>query len=277
MCQYERQLSRILVAMLVSSSALEITAILSEYCREKKIGTQVYSFDSCGSTNTEALNLAKNGAPHGTVVSSLSQQFGRGRRGKSWESEIGNVAFSLILRPNIAVSQAYRFTFIAALCVVRALEKFGLNASIKWPNDVLLYNKEGQKRKVCGILVESSSSSTMLNSLIIGIGINVASSPQGDNFPIAPGHLQQWADVSSLDLIKALIDELDRLVDMAQSDEQFAILLAAYRRQCVSINESIKFNAHSIEVQGKAVDVLFDGALLVELSNGQTKKIYSVA
>jgi BirA family transcriptional regulator, biotin operon repressor / biotin---[acetyl-CoA-carboxylase] ligase len=127
-------------------------------------------FDSIGSTNNEALAWGTNGAKDLSLVIADEQTAGRGRLDRKWFTHKGTaLAFSLILRPT-AGEKPYltRIVGLAALAVTDSLRTRGLISQIKWPNDVLL-----QGRKVAGILVESVWSGEEVDSLVIGIGMNV--------------------------------------------------------------------------------------------------------
>ena len=104
------------------------------------------------STQERARELARAGAPHGTLVVAGVQTGGRGRLGRHWGSPEGGLWMSLVLRPGFEAGLASRITQTAAVGVARALWEIGVEASIKWPNDLLANGK-----KICGILAESSA------------------------------------------------------------------------------------------------------------------------
>lgn len=140
--------------------------------------------DEIDSTNEEARRLATGGAAHGTVVWARRQTAGRGRRGRSWVSEPGNLFVSFLLRPSKPAAEAAQISFLAALAVGEALDRFrptGSTLAYKWPNDVLL-----DGAKVSGILLESAGGGpTGLAWLIVGIGINLAHHPDDVERPAA--------------------------------------------------------------------------------------------
>lgn len=135
-------------------------------------------FDTIGSTNDEALAWATEGARDFSLVIADEQTTGRGRAGRRWVTPGGTaLAFSLILHPDLppASSPTGRgeisptlFTGLAALALVDALQKRGLKPQIKWPNDVLL-----NRKKVAGILVESVWTGDALDTVVLGMGVNV--------------------------------------------------------------------------------------------------------
>ena len=115
--------------------------------------------------------------PEFTVILAKTQQSGRGRRGKVWVSDEGNLYFSIYLRPNCLLSQATQINFVASLALVDLLEEYHLKPKLKWPNDVLV-----QGQKVSGILMESDAdSSAHVKWILLGVGLNVFHAP--DNLP----------------------------------------------------------------------------------------------
>lgn len=125
-------------------------------------------FDSVGSTNDIAIKMARDGAPEGTVIVADQQTSGRGRRGRVWLNEPGmSVQESIILRPPVGVSELPQVGFVAAVGCADFLAEQGLEARLKWPNDVLVGNK-----KIAGILVEIALSDKV-SAAVVGIGVNV--------------------------------------------------------------------------------------------------------
>lgn len=133
-------------------------------------------YPTLGSTNDLALKLARKGAPDWTLVVADTQTAGRGRADRTWETKLGGLAFSLVLRPSPQeVTYLTRFSALAGLALVHALAGLGLQAQVKWPNDVLLVGK-----KVAGVLVESEWKGGILTGLILGMGVNVTRSSVPD-------------------------------------------------------------------------------------------------
>ena len=127
------------------------------------------------STNSEARRLAEKGEPGPLWISTGRQTAGRGRRGRAWDAAPGNLAATLLIRPGASQAVLGQLSFVAALAAAETASHFARSASIlvKWPNDVLAEGK-----KLAGILLEGGS-----DWLAIGIGINLASFPEGTEFP----------------------------------------------------------------------------------------------
>ncbi|MBD0358982.1 MAG: biotin--[acetyl-CoA-carboxylase] ligase, partial [Rubrobacter sp.] len=125
---------------------------------ESPLAVGVDFHEEIDSTQRRARELARGGAPHGTLVISKVQTGGRGRRGRRWGSPPGGIWMSLVLRPEVPVRFASRITQTAAVGVAKALWDFGVEARIKWPNDLLVLKLgEPEGRKICGILAEFSA------------------------------------------------------------------------------------------------------------------------
>lgn len=135
---------------------------------------RILTYDSLGSTNTEALEMARKGADEGLCIIAREQTAGRGRHGRTWVSERdAGLAFSIILRPALPPESLPLITLMAGVAVHKTLTDLGLSPDIKWVNDVLV----GEK-KISGILAETTMTDTGL-AVVLGIGINI----RRTNFP----------------------------------------------------------------------------------------------
>jgi BirA family biotin operon repressor/biotin-[acetyl-CoA-carboxylase] ligase len=131
------------------------------------------ALQSVGSTNDEAARLAEAGAREGTVVWAREQTGGRGRRGRTWASPVGNLYSSTILRPDCPAARAAELGFVAALAVADMVPA-SRQVRVKWPNDVMV-----DGGKVAGILPESSiGADGKAEHVVLGIGVNVSFAPE---------------------------------------------------------------------------------------------------
>jgi BirA family biotin operon repressor/biotin-[acetyl-CoA-carboxylase] ligase len=130
-----------------------------------------------GSTNDDARDLAIAGAPEGTVVLAREQTTGRGRMGREWCSPDGGVYASVVLRPEVELPDAVVLPLVFGLGVAQALDRFGVSALLKWPNDLLA--PDG--RKLAGVLLEGLSEGWRVAWVVAGVGVNVSASPVGAN------------------------------------------------------------------------------------------------
>jgi BirA family biotin operon repressor/biotin-[acetyl-CoA-carboxylase] ligase len=138
-------------------------------------GVGLVRLDEIDSTNAQARRLAQAGETGPLWILAGRQTAGKGRRGRSWDMEAGNLAATLLLRPEAPPAQAAQLSFAAALAVADLAAAFAPHAAItvKWPNDVL-----ADGRKLAGILLEAER-----DCLAIGIGVNLAGHPEATEFP----------------------------------------------------------------------------------------------
>ena len=131
--------------------------------------------DVTGSTNDDLLEAGKQGAPHGTGLAARAQTAGRGRRGHKWDSTVGNLLLSIVLRPCVNPAKFSGLAAVSGLAVLEALDKQGLANEIrlKWPNDLV-----ARGRKLGGILVEAARDNEGKPFAVCGIGVNVNYTPQ---------------------------------------------------------------------------------------------------
>lgn len=132
------------------------------------------TYDIIDSTNTEALKQARQGADEGLCIVARQQTAGRGRHGRTWVSgKDAGLYFSIVLRPKIDTKFLPLITLMSGIAVHDTLAELGIDADIKWVNDLLVNEK-----KICGILAETTETNKG-QAVIVGIGINLRSS----NFP----------------------------------------------------------------------------------------------
>jgi BirA family biotin operon repressor/biotin-[acetyl-CoA-carboxylase] ligase len=166
-------------------------------------------FESTGSSNDQALAWAASGAPDFSLVVADEQTNGRGRLGRAWFTPRGTaLAFSLVLRPT-SEERAFagRFSGLGALALAQTLAELGVDAEIKWPNDVLI-----RRKKVAGVLVETVWMGDEIDSLVLGMGVNIIpdSLPPTDvlNFPATCLCAEGLPDLQRFDLLKRLLRQL---------------------------------------------------------------------
>ena len=209
--------------------------------------------DGLPSTNDRARELAADSATE-TVVVAGEQTGGRGRLDREWQSPPGGVYASLLCRPDRPPAHAPIFTLAAAVAVTRACREAGVDAVIKWPNDVLLGRDE---RKLAGILTEMEGEADRVSWLIVGVGANV---------DVAAADLP--AGATSLRVEGS--DRADRRRVCQRVIEEFHALrtdpeavLPAWREYAATVGRRVRVETPGGEVVGEAVDVRFPGSLVV--------------
>ncbi|OIK17104.1 biotin--[acetyl-CoA-carboxylase] ligase [Bacillus sp. MUM 116] len=239
------------------------------------IGKNIHYEESVESTQKIAHRLAHEDVLEGTAVITEEQRSGRGRMDRKWHSpKFTGIWMSLILRPNIPLIKAPQLTLLTAVAVVQAIEEVtGLNPEIKWPNDILLNGK-----KVTGILTELQAEADRINSVIIGIGINV--NQKKDDFP---PELQETASslliekgepILRAELIRSIFMYMEKWYDL-YLEKGFSPIKLLWESYAISIGKNLKARTLTDVIEGKALGITDDGVLLLEDEKGVTRHIYS--
>ena len=200
-----------------------------------------------GSTNSEAMSAAAEGAPEGTVFLAEEQLAGRGRGAHAWHSARSTGIYcSVILRPVMPPSDALIFSLAAGLAVRSAVAEIApqLLADLKWPNDLLLRGK-----KFCGILTEMNAEATRVRYLVVGIGINVnqAKFPPDLREIATSLKIETGTEWSRVELCAALLKSLDREYRLLTQDVNAR---AALLRRFEEASSSVRGKKVSVEENG---------------------------
>ena len=227
------------------------------------VGRRLLYFPQLSSTMDEAARLAREGADEGCVVVAEVQTAGRGRQGRSWVSEPGNLLASVLLRPEM--SQLAFIPIIGGIAIARAVRKTtGLDPRIKWPNDLMVHG-----RKVAGILAESAIAGDSVCYAVLGIGVNVNLDPaQSEGLAVLATSLNAAAgyEVPREDLLRQLLQDLDALclqVKRGQSP------IPEWRGLLETIGQRVDAAWGSDSFSGVAEGIDDTGALLLRQDDGQ--------
>lgn len=215
--------------------------------------------ESVESTNDELRSLAQAGTAEGLVLLAEHQTAGRGRRGAAWFSPTGeSLAFSILLRPEEPKSLWPRLALATGLAVAEAIETCGLQAGIKWPNDVWI----GQ-RKTAGILVEAGT-----DFVVIGIGLNVNSTELPPEVAeIATSLRMESSQIfSRADLLATIIRKF--AVRRTQIDRDFGELISAIRQHCVLTGKKVTLTTAHGRRTGTVEGIANGGELLLRTDAG---------
>ena len=191
---------------------LLLPEILRPLLRGTIFDEHVHHFYKIGSTNTSAMAAAADGAPEGSVFLAEEQTAGRGRGANSWQSpQSTGIYCSVILRPALPPSEVLVLSLAAGLAVQSAIQQVDsrVTADLKWPNDVLIVNKNDSK-KVSGILTEMNAEPTRVRYIVVGVGINVNQASFPKELPATSLRLTTGSEWSRVDLAAALLKSLHR-------------------------------------------------------------------
>ena len=220
--------------------------------------------ESVESTNDEVHSLAKNGAPHGRIVLAERQTAGRGRRGAAWFAPTGeSLAFSILLRPTEAKTLWPRLALATGLAVAEAIESFGLQVGIKWPNDVWI-----GARKVAGILVEAGA-----NFAVIGIGLNVNTTefpPEVAKFATSL-QMETGQAFSRAEVMAVVIRRFS--IRSRQIGPDFPELISTVRQRCVLTGQRVSLITAGEARKGTVEGIADSGELLFRSEKGLERLI----
>ncbi|MFH1824545.1 MAG: biotin--[acetyl-CoA-carboxylase] ligase [Candidatus Firestonebacteria bacterium] len=259
----------------ISSPDKLLPAEIKEDLNTKYIGKDLYCFNEIGSTNDFALRLAGGKVKEGTVIISEKQTYGKGRLGRSWLSpSCLGLYFSIILKPRISPHHASKITFLGGLSVIEAIkETTGLDTKLKWPNDVLYNGK-----KLCGILTEIKAELDIVNYLVIGLGVNVNFLKKDFPFNIRSTatslKIELGRDILRLNLLKVILQNIENYYEMFKK-EGFKPILENWKGKSVTLNKRVKVATEGDIIEGYAIDVDDECALLIRLDNGMIRKVVS--
>ncbi|MFH1479593.1 MAG: biotin--[acetyl-CoA-carboxylase] ligase [Candidatus Omnitrophota bacterium] len=233
------------------------------------VGKKIYSYKEISSTNDTAYSLALSGEKNGSIVIAEYQSKGRGRLGRKWISPRGKGAyFSVILRPDILPREISLITLISSLAIAKSIREYvNLPALIKWPNDILINNS-----KICGILTEMNGETDKINFVIIGIGINI--NTKKDLLPEGASSIleEKGNSVSRVELLRVILRNLDRYYKMF-SEGKREVILNEYKVLSGVLDKRVKVSYHDQVIQGHAVDIDNEGALIIRLDSGFNERV----
>lgn len=240
----------------------------------RTVGRNIVLFEMLSSTQNHAKKLAYQGSADGTLVVAERQTDGRGRLGRFWASPPGGLYFSLILRPPVDIVDACRIPLVAGVALLRAIGRHTtLRPRLKWPNDVLVND-----RKTAGILAEMSAEVDRLDWIVLGVGINVNTPPSEfpEDIREKAGSLagNNGAAVSGVKLLQDSLRELEQALDTFGSDG-FEPFRRQWKDQNCTMEQRVTVTGGKEAIEGRAVDIDSDGALVLECDDGIRRRIFT--
>ena len=192
---------------------------------------KLISFDKIPSTQTYALDMVAYGqASDRTVIMAEAQSAGRGRYKRQWVSHHGNLYTSFIYYME---ERDPRLSYVVAVAIVETLISYGVQPTIKWPNDILVDDK-----KICGVLIEYAGS-----FVVVGIGINIKTNPTVEKYKTTK--LENYANVAKPDLLNRLMKKLDKWMAA-----DFISVRARWMELAAALNKIVKYRGEEVELNG---------------------------
>ncbi|MFC0014659.1 MULTISPECIES: biotin--[acetyl-CoA-carboxylase] ligase [Allobacillus] len=240
----------------------------------KWLGKNLIHRKSIDSTQFLGHDLAREDAPHGTVIIADHQTKGRGRLKRSWHSEDKHgLWFTVILRPtSLEPKDATQLTLVAAVALVEAFRQLGLEVKIKWPNDVF-----SRRLKLTGILTEMQAEQDQIEYILLGIGMNI--NQDQDQFPEDLREKVTSLKIEtgkSYDLTQVFHEVAQRLEEKYDTfiEEGFEPIKKEWEQHAYRLNEWLTIKTKET-FQAKFVGIQHDGALLIEDELGRQTALYS--
>ena len=229
-------------------------------------GARLVVHDTIGSTNAEGLRLARAGERGPLWIVARSQSAGRGRRGRTWVSEPGNLYASLLLTEASPPARAAELSFVAGLALHDAIAGripgLASRLALKWPNDLLI-----DRHKCAGILIEGEG-----NAAIIGLGVNCVHHPAGTDFP-ATDLAAAGVRASCETVFAALSGAMPRRLEQWDKGAGFAAIRTDWLARAAGLGRPIRAVLSDGELTGVFEAIDDGGRLVVRSSDGTTRAV----
>lgn len=238
-------------------------------------GKNIYYYPTVDSTNLAIRRLAKEGAPAYSIALAEEQLEGRGRLGRSWFSPPGSgLWFSILLRPQMLnPAGAASLTLVTAAVLAGHLnDHHNLDIKVKWPNDLLSDGK-----KTGGILTELKGDPDRAEYLVVGIGLNV--NQRQSDFPAelrrqsTSLYMATGREINRFDLFLSLRDELLKAYPLFLRDG-FTPFRELWKKNNTTLGQEVTLSWPGGKLEGKALDLTEEGALLIKDKDGQTHIVH---
>lgn len=230
----------------------------------EKIGRNIHHSTSIESTNSKAIELASQDAPEGTLVVTEYQSRGRGRLKRKWEAPpFSSILATLLLKP-ISPSLGPVVVLVTALTVVESLRKLGMDACIRWPNDVVV-----DGRKICGILAE-----TGMSYMVCGFGLNVNQNSFHSELAASATSMraQLHRSHSRAALLKSILQGFEQNYDKLLSGNTQEIL-ERIREVSWSVGKRVNLFTGNSTVTGCILGIDDSGSLVLKQDYGRILRI----
>lgn len=231
------------------------------------IGRNFIYCDEIESTNSELMETAQFNA-HGTVMLAENQTRGKGRKNRTWLSApLKNLTFSILLNEKLNKLKAGTIGYAVSLATAITLENlYQLKIDLKWPNDVLVNAK-----KICGILLDSSSKGDKIEKIVVGVGLNVNQAIFSGQFRIPPTSIRKefGNEVSRERTLSEFLNNFEDLYNRLLKNPED--IISDWKERCRSLGEKIIIEDENIEKFGVFENIDEEGFLLLKTNNGIEK------
>lgn len=233
----------------------------------------IHQFDEVESTNDLAFSLVENKQIFANqIIVANKQNKGRGRLNRNWESPKGNLYFSLVLQPKIAIEKTSQISLVAIcalqIAVAKIFQQQNIVAKIqnKWPNDLLI-----DQKKVAGILLESKISNKNCDFAILGIGVNINSNPTQTLFPST--NIKNFScEISASKMLEFFLEEFENLYEN-WLNFGFQNIRNLWHKNAYNLNSKININLGNSKIEGLFQEIDEEGNIVIKNHNNETKKI----
>ncbi len=246
--------------------------LLKKRLAQSIFSSHVHYQSSIDSTNAVAKELAGQGAPEGTLVTTEEQTAGHGRRGRSWVSPAGaNLLFTVLLRPPMEADRVFVLTMVLTLAALKAVKRVtGIKAMIKWPNDLYVGTK-----KLSGVLTEFATTGKEVDWAVLGMGINVGwhpDVPEGGGVPATSLLEETGQRISRNELLFEILKEFESLYgDVVRGS--LGALYEEWNQNCLVLGKAVVIESERERIEGKALRIDDCGALIIEDAKGVERRI----
>ena len=247
---------------------------ICEKLETEDLAKEILCFRKVFSTNSIAKFLANHDAEEGTILISEIQTNARGRLGKKWEAPDGGVWMSMILRPQVPPARIGLITLATGVAIAKSIRSLGVDARIKWPNDVLIHGK-----KISGVLTEVNATFNEIDWIVVGIGIdsNLKLEDFSEDIRIGTTTLTEElpTKVDENELIAVFLNEFEKVYKLYK-DGEIETILKDWRDLADTIGKYVNITQTGGKItQGYVVGINHEGSLIIERQDGTLEKIIS--
>jgi len=240
---------------------------ITKKIKSKFIGRRIYYFDEIDSTQNYALQISNNTNENGAIIIAEKQTHGKGRLNRKWYSPEGGIWLSVIIHPELQISDATIIPLAASLALCESIKKVHkIKTNVKWPNDITIDDK-----KVAGMLIDTSIQGNKVENLVLGIGINFAVNIQqiekrlkkSPNFYGVTSLFPEKNSPSKIELLVQFLLELEKVINSLIKGKN-AQIIRDWSKHTNMFGKAISVNTGNGKISGIAKKIDSDGALIIK-------------